>query len=149
MQNNQTGTIKKGRVHGYARSMRTIADFWSRYVVWIQAIYYLVMGLWPLLNIMTFQEVTGPKTDLWLVKTVGLLLIVVALVLILAAYRQRIHLEVAVLALGSALVLIMVELVYVFIGTISPIYLLDTLFEALLIVGWFRRGEHWMRNENT
>jgi hypothetical protein len=86
---------------------------------------------------------------LWLVKTVGLLLIVVALVLILAAYRRRIHLEIAVLALGSALALIMVELVYVFIGTISPIYLLDTLFEALLIVGWFRRGEHWMRTEST
>jgi hypothetical protein len=33
-------------------------------------------GLWPLVSIGTFQQVTGPKTDLWLVKTVGVLIAV-------------------------------------------------------------------------
>ena len=34
---------------------------------------YLATGLWPLFNIESFQQVTGPKTDLWLVRTVGVL----------------------------------------------------------------------------
>ena len=34
--------------------------------------YFLVTGLGPLVSIGTFQRVTGPKVDLWLVNTVGM-----------------------------------------------------------------------------
>ncbi len=36
-----------------------------------QGLYYTVSGLWPLISLRTFTLVTGPKVDLWLVKTVG------------------------------------------------------------------------------
>jgi hypothetical protein len=36
-----------------------------------QGVFYLATGLWPLLNIRTFERVTGPKTDKWFVKTAG------------------------------------------------------------------------------
>src|SRR5215212_885809 len=39
----------------------------------VQAIYYLVTGLWPFVSIRTFEAISGPKRDDWLVKTVGAL----------------------------------------------------------------------------
>jgi hypothetical protein len=38
-----------------------------------QAAYYLMTGLWPLFHRRSFEAVTGPKTDYWLVRTVGVL----------------------------------------------------------------------------
>ena len=38
-----------------------------------QAIYYIATGVWSLVGIRSFQAVTGPKIDTWLVKTVGVL----------------------------------------------------------------------------
>jgi hypothetical protein len=40
------------------------------------------------LNIRSFQAVTGPKTDLWLVQTVGVLVTVIGLTLCLATFRK-------------------------------------------------------------
>ena len=116
--------------------LKQYGDLMGRYVVWIQGLYYLLNGLWPLLSISAFQAVTGSKTDLWLVNTIGLLLMVTGLVLTMAAYRGRVDLQIAVLGIGTALSLAAVELVYVFKGTISTIYLLDMVIEILFVVGW-------------
>ena len=32
-------------------------------LLWIQGLYYLMTGVWPLVSIETFQTVTGRKTD--------------------------------------------------------------------------------------
>ncbi len=53
-------------------------------VALVQGIYFLVTGIWPLISMRTFLTITGPKTDLWLVKTVGLVLAVIGAVLISA-----------------------------------------------------------------
>jgi len=111
----------------------------SRYVALLQGVYFLVSGIWPLLHDASFQAITGPKTDIWLVHTVGLFLIVVGGVLVLAALRRRIDLQITLLGVGSALALIGVELVYVFNGTISPVYLIDTTIELLFLIGWMLR----------
>src|SRR5215213_7149555 len=37
----------------------------------LQAIFYIVSGVWPFVSIRSFEAVTGPKVDRWLVKTVG------------------------------------------------------------------------------
>lgn len=103
-----------------------------------QGLYYFITGVWPLLSIKTFQKVTGPKHDLWLVKTTGLLIAVIGAVLIVAALRGMLIPEVALLAMGSAGVLIGVEIVYVSKRVISWIYLLDAVAELLIIVGWLR-----------
>ena len=111
----------------------------ARWGVWIQGAYYLANGLWALVAIASFQAVTGPKTDIWLVKTVGLLLAVIGLVLLLAASRRRVALQTTVLGGGTALALIGIELVYVFNGTIAAVYLLDTVLEACFLAGWLYR----------
>lgn len=119
------------------------ADDWKPLVSFtglclVQGLYYLLTGLWPLLSLAAFEAVTGPKTDHWLVRTVGLLITVEAIVLLLAAWRQRATPEVAILALGSALALTAVDVIYVLTGTIAPIYLLDAVGELILIAGWVR-----------
>src|SRR5207237_66690 len=95
---------------------------------------YFLTGVWPLVGIDTFQMVTGPKTDLWLVRTVGVLITVIALAL-LAGVRQRpLPAPVVILALGSAFGLTAIDVVYVTGQVIAPIYMLDAVAEVVLIV---------------
>src|SRR3954468_18916703 len=100
---------------------------------WLQGIYFLVTGLWPLLHMPSFLAVTGPKVDLWLVKTVGVLVTVVGLVIGVAAYRHNVSAEIVLLAIGSAAALGAVDVIYVAKRVIARIYLLDAVAELLLI----------------
>src|SRR3954468_1474564 len=85
---------------------------WVTSVLWVQGLYYLATGVWPLVSMDTFLMVTGPKTDLWLVDTVGVLVGVIGLVLLLAAARRHATAEVVLLALGSALALTGVDVIF-------------------------------------
>lgn len=105
----------------------------------LQGSYYLITGLWPWIHLRSFEWLSGPKTDDWLVRTVGLLVAVVGAVLLLATWRRRITAEIAFLALGSAGALAFVDVYYVAVGRIWPIYLGDAVLQVLLILGWLRR----------
>lgn len=105
-------------------------------VALIQGIYFFVFGIWPIFSMTTFLKVTGPKTDLWLVKTVGIILAVIGIVLILAQVNAEINTSIITLAIGSALSLALVEFIYVAKRVISPIYLGDALIE-LILIGWW------------
>jgi energy-converting hydrogenase Eha subunit E len=107
---------------------------------WLQGVFYTVSGIWPLVDIDSFQFVTGPKVDLWLVRTVGLLLAVVGLALLRAARRRHVSADLIFVAAGQALALAVIDVVYVTAGRISPIYLLDALAELVLVVGWILLG---------
>ena len=101
-----------------------------------QGVYYLLAGLWPVVGIDSFQAVTGDKTDLWLVKTVGLLIAVIGAAIFRARNRPALFPEMLILAAGSALALGTVDVLYSARGVISPVYLLDAPIEAGLVVGW-------------
>jgi hypothetical protein len=101
-----------------------------------QAAMYILTGLWPLVSIGTFQKVTGPKCDIWLVKTVGVLVTVIGAVIGVAGARRNVTPETPLLGVGSALGLAGIDIVYVAKGRIRPIYLLDALAELLLVGAW-------------
>ena len=105
-------------------------------VALVQGVYFLVTGIWPIISMNTFLKITGPKTDLWLVKTVGLILATIGAVLIYAQGTDSINPPVILLALGSALSLTLVEFIYVIKRVISPIYLADAFAEILLMSWW-------------
>ena len=107
------------------------------YVAAIQVAYFLITGIWPLVSIRTFMRVTGPKTDIWLVKTVGLLVSAIGGVLLLAWIRGGIPAEVFWLAVTSAAALTAIDVVYVLKRVIAPIYLADAAIEILLIAAWW------------
>lgn len=114
-------------------SLRTAA---ARRLAYAQGGFYLLTGVWPLMHLPSFLAVTGPKVDQWLVQTVGALLATFGAVLILAAARQRLTPEWRLLAVGFAIVLAAVDVVFVTREVIPPIYLLDALAEAALVLGW-------------
>lgn len=101
-----------------------------------QGLYYAATGVWPFLSMRTFLAVTGPKVDLWLVKTVGGLVGVVGGALLAAGARGRVPEELQGLAVGSAAFLAGVDAVYAAKGRIPPVYLLDAVAEAGLIGAW-------------
>lgn len=84
----------------------------------IQAVYFIITGIWPIVHIDSFMAVTGPKTDVWLVHMVGLLSASIGASLLL----ERRSLLLAVCASSS---FALIDLLYVMEGTISPVYLAD------------------------
>ena len=108
------------------------------WVALLQGAYFAMTAVWPLIDIRSFQRVTGPKTDLWLVRTVAGLLMVIGAALLIGARPGAGGPEAAlvVLGMGSAATLMVVDLVYVRRGTIPRIYLADAAAELLLIAGW-------------
>ena len=130
-----------------AAPAREQASAWVTGLLWLQGLYYLVTGVWPLVSIQTFLLVTGPKTDHlqsphqapadhWLVMTAGVLITAVAVSLLSAAWRRSGSVEVAVLAIAAAIGLAAIDVIYVSRQVIEPIYLADAGAEVVLIVGW-------------
>ncbi len=113
----------------------TILDF-KAYLALGQGLYYAVTGVWPLVNMESFEKVTGPKVDGWLVKTVGVLVAVIGGVLGVAGWRRTFPLEIPLLAGGSAAGLAAIDLVYALRRRISPIYLADAAAELSLVAAW-------------
>jgi energy-converting hydrogenase Eha subunit E len=98
-----------------------------------QGSYFLVTGLWPLIHMSSFEAVTGPKVDDWLVKMVGLLVVVIGGTLYLAAQRGNQTAEILGLAIGSALAFTSIDVWYALTGRISPIYLADAVLELGIV----------------
>jgi len=101
----------------------------------VQGLYYLGTGVWPLVSLDAFLAVTGPKTDLWLVQAFGGLVAVVGIALLVAAWRG-VSAEAVTLAVGGALALAAVDVVFVSKRVIGPVYLLDAVAEVGLLAGW-------------
>lgn len=101
-----------------------------------QGIFYMGTGIWPILNIESFIAVTGPKTDLWLVKTVGMLIFFIGAGLLTAGLKKRITFSLIVIAAGAAFGFILVDVIYVWKGVISLIYLLDAVAELIILILW-------------
>ena len=105
-------------------------------IAFVQGCYFLITGIWPLLHIGSFQKVTGRKTDLWLVKTVGILVLVIGAGLIVGAMTRRFEPALVLIAMASAVGLTGIDLVYTFKRVISLIYMLDAVVEIGFFVWW-------------
>jgi hypothetical protein len=106
-------------------------------VAGVHGVANIASGLWPLLHMRSFQAVTGPKTDDWLVRTVAGLLIANGAAQVSSAGGAPDALVLARrLGIATAATLGTVDLVYGATGRISRIYLLDALAEAGWIAAW-------------
>ncbi len=112
-----------------------------RAIPWLHAAFFTLGGLWAVLSRRLFEAVTGPKVDYWLVRTVGGLLTVIGAVIGLAHIRGRLTPEIRWLAMGTSTVLIAIDVVYVAKRRVSPVYLLDTVTNLILIAGWRARRD--------
>jgi hypothetical protein len=122
---------------------RKVAQERARTLALAQGLYFAVTGLWPILHLRSFEAVTGPKPEGWLVKTVGGLLVTTGVALSTSSRRRAIPRELALLAAGSAAVLALVDVWYAGVRRrISPVYLADAPVEGALVASWIavRRG---------
>jgi hypothetical protein len=101
-----------------------------------QGAYYAATGVWPFVSLPTFLAVTGPKTDVWLVHTVGALVIAMAIALLVGARRDGPSSETIALGAGAALAFAAIEAWYGLRGVISPVYLADAAVELAIALAW-------------
>jgi uncharacterized membrane protein len=107
-----------------------------RFVLYFQAVYYILSGLWPLFDIGSFMQVTGPKTEIWLIQSTGLQAMVTGITLLISWFTKRISPAIFFLAVGSALVFLLLDFIYVLNGTLSEIYLMDAFLQLVFIFLW-------------
>lgn len=100
------------------------------------AAYILLTGIWPIVDIRSFMMVTGPKEDIWLVKTVGALLIPVALCMLSYLRITTSKWPVIILAIGISIAFMCIDIYYATTDVISDIYLADAAAEFVFLSGW-------------
>ena len=86
----------------------------------------------------SFEAITGPKTDRWLVRMVGLLAGAIGASIAAGVAEEEISSETRVLAICSAASFALVDVVYAWKGRISKIYLADAAVELAFIVSLMR-----------
>lgn len=102
----------------------------------LQGFYTLLTALWALIDIDSFMEITGPKTDLWLVKTVSVLLVPIAFSLILPVFFKATFWQPFIIGLLSAAGLAVIDFYYSLNSTISKIYLWDGIAQCFFALWW-------------
>jgi hypothetical protein len=107
-----------------------------RLLIAFQAGYILLTGVWPLIHITSFMAITGYKTDIWLVKTVGALLIPVGLCLGSFLFLRVDQRPAIILGSLTAVAFICIDFYYALNDVISDIYLLDGYLEIALLLAW-------------
>jgi hypothetical protein len=97
------------------------------------------------------MAVTGPKTDVWLVKTVGALLIPQSLGLLTFLFIKSNRTPALVLGSLSCIVFIMIDFYYALRDVISDIYMADACCRSFFLIGWIYiaiRGEVPLRSSD-
>jgi hypothetical protein len=109
----------------------------QRTIVALMAAYYISTGAWPIIHMQSFEAVTGPKKERWLVRMVGALAVVNGVVLAIGVRRSPLSLETRALAVLSAAAFASVDIVSVPAAGIRPVYLADAAIELALAAGVF------------
>lgn len=101
-----------------------------------QSAYYLLTGLWPLVHMVSFMEISGYKTDIWLVKTVGALILCAGLTFLAEIYLRESSSAVVFMAISVAAGLLGIDIYYSLNGVISKVYLVDAFIQFLFAAAW-------------
>jgi hypothetical protein len=98
-----------------------------------QGVALIGLGAWPIASMSTFERVTGPKHDDWLVRTVGGLCVAIGTGLVVGSGRAT---NVRPLGVATAATFLVTDVVGVRSGRLRPVYLLDAVAEGAIIAGW-------------
>jgi hypothetical protein len=105
-------------------------------ILLFQCLYLSITALWPFIDMKSYMDATGPKTDTWMVNTMSGLLLAIALTLLIALCTNRISSGIIYLTITHALVLACADLYYVGCGVIFTIYLYDAIIHLLFVISW-------------
>jgi hypothetical protein len=119
------------------------SDKMRRWALGAHAAYFVLTGVWPLLHIRSFMAVTGPKRDIWLVKTLGALVTAIGVILLRSSLTRAARRESELVALATSASLGGCDVYYALKRDVSPVYLLDGAIDLVLAAYWAMapRGE--------
>ncbi len=100
------------------------------WVLGIQGTYYLITGLWPFLHLRSFETVTGPKDDIFLLHMTSALIIVIAGALLLSLRQEKTP-PVLFLAVFSPVAFMFIEILYR--SQINWTYFIDFAIQAVIL----------------
>ena len=106
------------------------------WLICLQSGYYLATALWGILDIESFMEVSGPKTDIWLVKTVSVVLLSVCICLLSGLLLAEYSLPIFILGSTSAIALAIIDFRYTSDDTIKWVYAIDGVVQVLILISW-------------
>jgi hypothetical protein len=107
-----------------------------RALLWTQGTYILITAIWPIVHIKSFMDVTGYKTDIWLVKTVGALLIPIGVSLLAHLFLAADRRLAIILGALTAIAFICIDFYYALTDVIPDIYLADGIIEGAFLLLW-------------
>jgi hypothetical protein len=96
-----------------------------------QSTYYIITGLWPVFHIVSFEKLTGKKTDKWLVQQVGLLAAGTGIALLAVSYSDK-----RIIGMLAAAAFILIDFYYPLVGRISKIYWIDGAIQLTIVFLW-------------
>ena len=102
----------------------------------IHGSYIFLTAIWPLVDVESFMIVTGYKTDIWLVKTVGALLLPIALCMLVHVIIETDYRPAIVLSMSTATAFVAVDFYYALNDVIGDIYLVDGFIELMFLLSW-------------
>lgn len=108
----------------------------TRILIFAHGAYLLAGGLWPLVHMPSFEEVTGPKEEDWLVRSVAGILLVIGVVLLGQLRKQRVEVSAVAVAMGASLTLGAVGIITASEGVIDPIYIGDGTVHIVFVALW-------------
>jgi len=116
--------------------------------LWVQSIYYFLTVAWALTDINSFMALTGTKSDVWLVKTVSVLLIAISFSFIGYLFTKINPCPVIILAVGCCLFLAAIDFYYAGKGIISNVYFIDGVVQLILLSAWIINLKRMIMNLN-
>jgi hypothetical protein len=102
-------------------------------ILLLQGLYFILTGIWGLVDIESFMLVTGPKTDIWLVKTFSGLVLALGLSFVLNSFMSG-NTSTLITAALCAISLTIADTYYSLNGIISKIYLADGALELIFFI---------------
>ncbi|MFG1945901.1 hypothetical protein [Nonomuraea sp. NPDC048826] len=103
-----------------------------------QGLFTIANGLWPAISMSSYEKVYGTKTDRFLVRTIGSLLVGIGLNQVRAAARPEGLPYARRIGTSAALTQLRLDLLNVFAGRVPPTYLLDAAAQAGWLYAWRR-----------
>ena len=106
-------------------------------VAMVQGVYYVAMGLWPVLDLKTFMLATGPKLEGWLTKGVGSCMANIGAALAAAGARGKVARELRLLGVTTALSFAAMDFWYAGVRRrISRVYLANGITQLGFAAAW-------------
>ena len=107
-----------------------------QYLLAIQGIYTFITAVWPIVHIESFMLVSGPKSDIWLVKTEGVTLMAIGVCLLTGVFAKGDYWPLAALALFTSIGLAYVDFYYALNDTIWDTYMADGVIQIIFATCW-------------